>query len=62
MLFVTMLKKLKNVPLFPLVPFVPLVLAGTLLALNGFILARLRRIAGDVERLSRLESRPSLPA
>lgn len=55
----SMRMKLKNMPLFPLVPFGPLLLAGSLVALEAFILARLGKIARSLDRLQPTASTPA---
>ena len=57
-----MLKKLKNVPLFPLFPFAPLLIAGSAIALEAFILARLRRLARSVDKLAQSQQAIPMPA
>ena len=52
--------RIRNAPLFPIVPLVPLILGGTLLMLEAFALARLRRLACSLEEL--LESQRAQPA
>jgi hypothetical protein len=55
-----MRRKLRDMPLFPLFPFVPLVLAGSLIALEGFILARLSKLRRSVDELA--HPRPGIHA
>ena len=58
-LFSAMRMKMKNLPLFPLLPLAPLLLAGGLVALEAFILARLGKIARSIDKLQPM---PPLPA
>ena len=43
------LRNLRKLPLFPLLPFGPLLLFGGMVALEAFILGRMRRMARSLE-------------
>ena len=52
------LRDLRRAPFYPLVPFVPLAIVSGMLALEVFVLARLRRLSRSVDEL--LEHRQGL--
>jgi hypothetical protein len=54
------LKRMQKLPLFPLLPFGPILLAGSVVALEAFILGRLRRLSRAVDKLA--QSQPPFPS
>jgi hypothetical protein len=53
------MERIRRLPLYPFVPFGPLLIAGTVLALEAFAIARLRRLTRLVNEL--LESQGAEP-
>ncbi len=46
------LARVRNVPFFPFVPFVPIALVGGLLALEAFLVTRVRKLTRSVDALT----------
>ena len=57
-----MKKKIRDLPLFPFLPFGPLLVGASLITLEGFLIARLSRIARSLESLVRSQPPPVIPA
>lgn len=53
----TPFKQIQRMPYFPFFPFVPIVVAGGLIALEAFTLARLRRLGRRLDELSLVAQR-----